>query len=183
MKRNSKQYLKKTSFKVKNHFRQLWRKKNKKIISNFEFNFWQLVFDVKGRFMPTFKRNIHFQGPCAFLKMNILLRTDAAKFANFLELNSQKYSQSIAMCPFSKIAKSENRSTLPSSCRPQLIRYGNSYQPVGGAQQLLATAHQVWQQLPASGRSPAAACYSSSGRATATSQWAERSSCRLQLIR
>ena len=56
-----------------------------------------MFLDVKGKFL---QKNIDFQGPSDFLKIKTL-----PKFANFLELNLYKYCQSIAMCPFSIIAK------------------------------------------------------------------------------
>ena len=55
----------------------------------------------------TFKKNVHFQGPCDFLKLKKLCLAHCVSMR-------QKYSQSIEMDPFSKIAKSENNSTLMS---------------------------------------------------------------------
>ena len=60
------------------------------------FIFWQLFFDVKGRCLLTFKQNIHFQGSCDFWKWKIC-------WFFGIELIKILYSQSIAMCPFSKI--------------------------------------------------------------------------------
>ena len=49
--------------------------KNKKYLtnSNFEFYFWQMFFDVKGRFLQTFKKILIFKVP-VFLKMKTLPR-------------------------------------------------------------------------------------------------------------
>ena len=45
--------------------------KKYKTISNFEFYFWQLVFDVKGRFMPTLKKKkFIFKVPVIFENEN-----------------------------------------------------------------------------------------------------------------
>ena len=58
--------------------------KNKKYLtnSNFEFYFWQMFFDVKGRFLQTFKKNINFQGPCFFENENFAAQAPHAPRQN-----------------------------------------------------------------------------------------------------